>query len=123
MSAVAQQLMVEVDADTKKAEGGLKGLTGGYRFLLETPTFSIKWLKGVPNRTSIYVEMRAYGLRTHEGNAIGACEAARTFIRETLLAEEDLERTTKMINLDVASCSRLDLFLNWQGGWRIHPSN
>ena len=75
------------------------GAKGGYRFLLETPTFSIKLLKGVPNRPPIYVEMRAYGLHTHEGGAIGACEAACTFIRETLLAEEDPEWTAKVINL------------------------
>jgi len=31
------------------------GAKGGYHFLLETPTFSIKLLKGVPNRPPIYV--------------------------------------------------------------------
>ena len=96
------------------------GAKGGYRFLLETPTFSIKLLKGVPNRPPIYVEMRAFGLHTHECGAIGACEAACTFICETLLADEDPEWTAKVINLDVARCSRLDLFLDWQGGW--HPT-
>jgi hypothetical protein len=96
------------------------GANGGYRFLLETPAFSIKLLKGVPNRPPIYVEMRAYGLHTHEGGAIGACEAACAFIRETLLVDEDPEWTAKVINLDVARCSRLDLFLDWQGGW--HPT-
>jgi hypothetical protein len=96
------------------------GAKGGYRFLLETPTFSIKLLKGVPNRPPIYVEMRAYGLHTHDSGAIGACVAACDFIRETLLADEDSEWTTKVINLDVARCSRLDLFLDWQGGW--HPT-
>jgi hypothetical protein len=54
------------------------GAKGGYRFLLKTPTFSIKLLRGVPNRPPIYVEMRAYGLHTYEGGAIGACEAAWT---------------------------------------------
>ncbi len=96
------------------------GAKGGYRFLLETQTFSIKLLKGVPNRPPIYVEMRAYGLHTHDGGAIGACEAACAFIRETLLAEEDPEWTAKVINLDMARCSRLDLFTDWQGGW--HPT-
>ncbi|HEV8194682.1 MAG TPA: hypothetical protein VGP82_24785 [Ktedonobacterales bacterium] len=96
------------------------GAKGGYRFLLETPTFSIKLLKGVPNRPPIYVEMRAYGLHTHEGGAIGACEAACAFIRDTLLADEDPEWTAKVINLDAARCSRLDLFMDWQGGW--HPT-
>jgi hypothetical protein len=96
------------------------GAKGGYRFLLETPTFSIMLLKGVPHRPPIYVEMRAYGLHTHEGGVIGACEAACTFIREVLLADEDPEWTAKIINLDVARCSRLDLFLDWQGAW--HPT-
>ncbi len=49
------------------------------------PRSQIKLLKGVPNRPPIYVEMRAYGLHTHEGGAIGACDAACAFIRETLL--------------------------------------
>jgi hypothetical protein len=52
------------------------GAKGGYRFLLETPTFSIKLLKGVKHRPLIYVAMRVHGLHTHEGGAIGACEAA-----------------------------------------------
>jgi len=52
------------------------GAKGRYRFLLETPTFSIKLLKGVPNRPPIYVEMRAYGLHTHERGAVGACSAS-----------------------------------------------
>jgi hypothetical protein len=96
------------------------GAKGGYRFLLETPTFSIKLLKGVPNRPPIYVEMRAYGLHTHEGGAIGACEAACAFLRETLLADGDPVWVAKAINLEMARCSRLDLFLDWQGGW--HPT-
>jgi hypothetical protein len=91
------------------------GAKGGYRFLLETPTFSIKLLKGVPNRPPIYVEMRAYGLHTHAGGAIGACEAACSFIRDVLLEDEDPEWMAKAISLDTARCSRLDLFVDWQG--------
>jgi hypothetical protein len=122
--AIAQMLMktrkAEHVPDWLNAVVHPVGAKGGYRYLLETPTFSIKLLKGVPNRPPIYVEMRAYGLHTHEGGAIGACEAACAFIRETLLTEEDPEWTAKVINLDVARCSRLDLFLDWQGGW--HPT-
>jgi hypothetical protein len=92
------------------------GAKGGYRYLLEAPTFCIKLLKGAPNRPPIYVEMRAYGLHTHEGGVVGACEAACEFIRETLLIDEDPEWAAKVINLDMARCSRLDLFLDWQGG-------
>jgi hypothetical protein len=96
------------------------GAKGGYRFLLETPNFSIKLLKGVPNRPPIYVEMRACGLHTHEGGAIGACEAACAFIRETLLADQDPAWAARGISLEAARCSRLDLFIDWQGGW--HPT-
>ena len=49
------------------------GARGGYRFLLETPDFAVKLLRGVPNRPPIYVEMRAYGLHTHEGGELAAC--------------------------------------------------
>lgn len=96
------------------------GARGGYRFLLETPTFSIKLLKGVPNRPPIYVEMRAFGLHTHAGGTVGACEAACVFIRETLLADQNQVWAAQVISLDAARCSRLDLFLDWQGGW--HPA-
>jgi hypothetical protein len=96
------------------------GAQGGYRFLLETPTFSIKLLKGVPNRPPIYVEMRAYGLHTHEGGAIGACEAACAFIRDTLFTPDDVKWVASAIALETARCSRLDLFTDWQGGW--HPT-
>jgi hypothetical protein len=78
--AIAQMLMqmrkAEHVPDWLNAVVRPVGAKGGYRFLLETPTFSIKLLKDVPNRPPIYVEMRAYGLHTHEGGAIGACEAA-----------------------------------------------
>jgi hypothetical protein len=122
--AIAQMLMqtrkAEHVPDWLNAVVHPVGAKGGYRFLLETPTFSIKLLKGVPNRPPIYVAMRAYGLHTHESGAIGACEAACAFIRDTLLADEAPEWTAKVINLDTGRCSRLDLFLDWQGGW--HPT-
>lgn len=118
---IAQLLMQTRKAvhvpDWPNAEMHLTGARGGYRFLLETPTFSIKLLKGVPNRPPIYVEMRAFGLHTHDAGAIGACEAACVFIRETLLADQDQAWAAQSITLDAARCSRLDLFLDWQGGW------
>jgi hypothetical protein len=95
------------------------GARGGYRFLLETSTFSIKLLKGVPHRPPIYVEIRAFGLHTHNSGARGACDEACAFIREFLLGDQDPSWTARAINLDTARCSRLDLFLDWQGGW--HP--
>ncbi len=102
--------------DWLNAEIHPTGARGGYRFLLETPTFAVKLLKGVPNRPPIYVEMRAFGLHTHEGGTVGACEAACAFIRETLLADQDQTWVAQAVTLDTARCSRLDLFLDWQGG-------
>ena len=92
---VAQQLMAERRAvhvpEWLGAEIHPTGAKGGYRFLLETPTFAIKLLRGVPNRPPIYVELRAFGLHTHEGGALGACEAACAYIRDVLLADADPE--------------------------------
>jgi hypothetical protein len=82
--------------------------------------FAIKLLRGVPNRPPIYVEMRAFGLHTHPGGAIGACEEACAFLRDALLADCNPEWAAEAITLDNARCSRLDLFIDWQGGW--HPA-
>jgi hypothetical protein len=121
---VAQLLMKERRAvhvpDWLNAQVSPIGARGGYHFLLEAPTFAVKLLRGVPGRPPIYVEMRAFGLHTHPGGAIGACEEACTFLREVLLADCDPEWAAAAITLDEARCSRLDLFLDWQGGW--HPA-
>lgn len=94
------------------------GARGGYRFLLETPTFAVKLLRGVPNRPPIYVELRAYGLHTHPGGELAAVEEACRFIRETLLADQDQQWAAEAVTADTARCSRLDLYIDWQGGWR-----
>ena len=71
--AIAQMLMqtrkAEHVPDWLNAVVHPVGAKGGYRFLLETPTFSIKLLQGRAERPPIYVEMRAYGLHTHEGRS------------------------------------------------------
>jgi hypothetical protein len=95
------------------------GARGGYRFLLETPDFAVKLQKGLVNRPPIYVEMRAFGLHTHPGGELAAVEGACKFIRETLLADQDQAWAASAITADTARCSRLDLYVDWQGGW--HP--
>jgi hypothetical protein len=94
------------------------GARGGYRFLLETPTFAIKLLRGVPNRPPIYVELCAFGLHTHAGGELAACEVACAYLRDVLLADQDPQWALSAITLDTARCSRLDLYVDWQGGWR-----
>jgi hypothetical protein len=119
----AEQLMKERRCvhvpDWLNAEIHPTGARGGYRFLLETPEFAIKLLRGVPNRPSIYVEMRAFGLHTHEGGELAAVEDACRYIREVLLADQDQTWAAHAISADTARCSRLDLYIDWQGGW--HP--
>ncbi len=95
------------------------GARGGYRFLLETPDFAVKLQKGLKNRPPIYVEMRAFGLHTDEGGELAAVEEACKYIRETLLADQDQAWAEETITADTARCSRLDLYVDWQGGW--HP--
>jgi len=93
------------------------GARGGYRFLIETPYFSIKLLRGVPHRPPIFVELRAFGLHTHQGGAGGACEAACAYLREVLLVDRDPAWVAEVVSVDTARCSRLDLYVDWQGGW------
>src|SRR5258707_1320374 len=50
------------------------GAKGGYRFLIESDAWSIKLLRDIPNRPPIFVEMRAFHLKTHPGGVIGACQ-------------------------------------------------
>ena len=95
------------------------GARGGYRFLLETPDFAVKLQKGLKNRPPIYVEMRAFGLHTHEGGELG-CRRGRLPLRPgDLLADQDQVWAAETITAETARCSRLDLYLDWQGGW--HP--
>jgi hypothetical protein len=121
---IAQLLMAERRAvhvpEWLQAEIHPTGAKGGYRFLLETPTFAVKLLRGVPNRPPIYVELRAFGLHTHPGGTLGACEAACAYIRDVLLADQGPDWAAQTISPDTARCSRLDLYADWQGGW--HPS-
>jgi len=93
------------------------GARGGYRFRIERPDCTIKVLKGVANRPPLYVEMRAMDLHLHERGALGACEDACAYIRNVLLPDWEPDKAQAAVNLDVAKCSRLDLHLDWQGGW------
>ena len=64
--------------------------------------------------------MRAFGLHTHAGGELAAVEAACAYIREVLLADQDQEWAAEAITADTARCSRLDLYIDWQGGWHPH---
>jgi hypothetical protein len=91
------------------------GARGGYHFLIETDIWSIKLLRDTPNRPPIYVELRAFGLKTHRGGVWGLCEEVCAYLRDVLLT--DSPDDTSVVNVEDARVSRLDLFVDWQGGW------
>jgi hypothetical protein len=76
---------------------GTTGAKGGYTFRIEHQEFTIKLLKGVPNRPAIYVEMRALALHVHPGGALGACADACQYIREVLLSDWDATEAFRKI--------------------------
>ncbi|HET8853807.1 MAG TPA: hypothetical protein VFN02_14905 [Ktedonobacteraceae bacterium] len=120
--AIAQAL--EEKSHTVHAPGWLNaimrphGAKGGYHFLIETDSWSIKLLRDTPNRPPVYVELRAFALRTHPGGVWGLCEDVCAYLRDVLLTDSRDE--TSAVNVEDARISRMDLFVDWQGGW--HPT-
>jgi hypothetical protein len=63
------------------------GARGGYHFLIETDLWSIKLLRDMPNRPPVYVELRAFGLKTHPGGVWGLCEEVCAYLCDVLLTD------------------------------------
>jgi hypothetical protein len=93
------------------------GAKGGYRFLIESDSWSIKLLRDVPNRPPIFVELRAFALHTHPDGVLGLCQEVCTYLQDVLLEDQDPKAVCAAINVDAGRCSRLDLHCDWQGGW------
>jgi len=89
----------------------------GYGVLLEAEGWTIKVQKGNRTRPPIYVEMRAFTLHTHPGGVEGASRAACAYVRDVLLADQPEEARSRA-DYGRERLSRLDLHLDWQGGWR-----
>jgi hypothetical protein len=81
--------------------------------------WTIKVQKGNEHRPGVYLEMRSQALHVHPGGPWGACEDAVTWMRETLFADAE-EYDRQKIVLTKEKLSRLDLHLDYQGGW--HPT-
>jgi hypothetical protein len=75
--------------------------------------------RGNPTRPPLYVELRALELHTHPRGVPGASEAACAFIRDKLLADQPAE-VRAQASYGQERLSRIDLHLDWQGGW--HPT-
>ncbi len=90
---------------------------GGYRFLIERgDQFSLKLMRGIPNRPAMFIEMRSFGLHTHPDGVLGALHETFAYIGRVLFPELLAEEVMRRFNLDTAKCSRLDLHADWQGG-------
>ena len=90
----------------------------GYAILIEREDWSIKVAYDNPTRPPIFVELRSLALHTHPEKVLGACEDACAFIRDVLLADRS-EAVREQICLGNEKLSRLDLHIDYQGGW--HP--
>lgn len=94
------------------------GARGGYGLLLETENFSVKILgSGIPNRPGLFIELRSHFLHTHPEGPAGACEEVLAWVREHLLADRDPAYVERQASFKVAKLSRVDLHIDWQGGW------
>jgi hypothetical protein len=94
------------------------GARGRYGLLLETENFSIKILgAGIPNRPGLFIELRSLFLHTHPEGPTGACEEVLAWIREHLLADRDSTYVQTWASFKMARLSRVDLHIDWQGGW------
>jgi hypothetical protein len=101
-----------------------QGAKGGYAFLIETEDFSVKLLgERIPNRPTVYLEMRSYALHTHPEGPQGACRAALAWVRERLYADQPSKLVNEAISFEAAKLSRADVHIDYQGGYAPSLSN
>src|SRR5262249_50259142 len=95
-----------------------QGAKGGYAFLIETEDFSVKLLgERIQHRPGVYIEMRSYGLHTHPDGPAAACEAALSWVREKLFADQAPAAVRAAISFAAAKLSRADIHIDYQGGY------
>lgn len=94
----------------------------GYPILIERKErWAIRLQVGNRHQPGIFVEMRAQELHLHPAGILGACEDVLQFVRDTLLADDPIKQA--MCRVSETRCSRLDLHLDWQGGWHPEATN
>jgi hypothetical protein len=90
---------------------------GGYPYLIETEDFTVKVAGEAQTMwPGLYIELRSHFLHAHPGGAQGACEEALCWVRDMLLydANESDRQATTFASVTV---SRVDLHIDWQGGF------
>jgi hypothetical protein len=90
---------------------------GGYPYLIETEDFIVKVAGEAQTMwPGLVIELRSYFLHAHSSGAKGAVEEALCWTRDLLLydaREMDRQATT----FEQVSVSRVDLHIDWQGGF------
>jgi hypothetical protein len=100
------------------------GTRGGYGHLIETEDFTVKVLGAtIPNRPGLYIELRSLFLHTHPEGARGACEEALCWIRNQLHYDQDEITIRRLVSFEGVKLSRVDLHIDWQGGWEPSPAD
>ena len=100
------------------------GTRGGYGHLIETEDFTVKVLgANIPNRPGLHIELRSLFLHTHPEGARGACEEALCWVREQLLYDQDEATIRRLVSFEGVKLSRVDLHIDWQGGWEPSPAD
>ncbi len=90
---------------------------GGYPYLIETEDFTVKVAGEAQTMwPGLVIELRSHFLHAHPSGARGAADEALCWTREMLLydaRESDRQATT----FEQVSVSRVDLHIDWQGGF------
>jgi len=90
---------------------------GGYPYLIETEDFTVKVAGEAQTMwPGLVIELRSHFLHAHPSGAKGAVEEALCWTREMLLyhvRDSDRQATT----FEQVSVSRVDLHVDWQGGF------
>ncbi len=90
----------------------------GYSFLIETEDFTVKVaLEHMTQWPGVYLELRSHFLHTHPEGARGACEEALCWVRSQLFYDQDEATVQRAVTFDAAVLSRVDVHIDWQGGF------
>jgi hypothetical protein len=90
---------------------------GGYPFLIETEDFTVKVAGEAQTMwPGLVIELRSHFLHAHPSGAKGAVEESLCWTREMLLYDDrDVDR--RATTFEEVSVSRVDLHVDWQGGF------
>lgn len=90
---------------------------GGYPFLIETEDFTVKVAGEAQTMwPGLVIELRSHFLHAHPSGARGAAEEALCWTRDLLLYDAR-ESDRQAITFEQVSVSRVDLHIDWQGGF------